>query len=534
MSSQDPCAKGFILSGKSSADCQKSQARWILAATILASSMAFIDGTVVNVALPFLQQDLSATAIGVQWVVESYSLFLAALLLVGGSLGDRYGRRRVFLIGIVIFAIASAACGISVNIGQLIVARAAQGIGGALLVPGSLAIISASFGKDQRGKAIGTWSGFSAITTAIGPVLGGWLVEHLSWRAVFFLNLPLAAAVIAISLWRVPESREKAVHGSLDWPGASLATLGLGAVVYGLIESSRVGFSNPIVLVCLVAGLVTLGLFVLNESRIKNPMVPLALFRSKDFAGANLLTLFLYAALSGTFFFYTLNLIQVQHYSATAAGSALLPFVVIMFSLSRWSGGLVDRFGSRLPLTVGPLVAALGFGLFMLPGVNSNYWTSFFPAVVVLGLGMAISVAPLTTTVMGSVDSEQAGIASGINNAVSRAAGLIAIAVFGVLMMNLFGRQLADKLNQVALSEEMRSSVESQFVQLGGMKLPAGLTQETRSAVTTAIEESFVSGFRLIMLVSAGLAVSSGLSSWLMIGKSATNSRIAEPGQRTD
>ncbi|HEY5404392.1 MAG TPA: MFS transporter, partial [Pyrinomonadaceae bacterium] len=215
-------------------------------------------------------------------------------------------------------------------------------------------------------------------------------------------------------------------------------------------------------------------------------------------------------------------------------GSALLPFVVIMFSLSRWSGGLVDRFGSRLPLTVGPLVAALGFGLFMLPGVNSNYWTSFFPAVVVLGLGMAISVAPLTTTVMGSVDSEQAGIASGINNAVSRAAGLIAIAVFGVLMMNLFGRQLADKLNQVALSEEMRSSVESQFVQLGGMKLPAGLTQETRSAVTTAIEESFVSGFRLIMLVSAGLAVSSGLSSWLMIGKSATNSRIAKPGQRTD
>ena len=339
----DPCSKAVVLSAKASGECKQSVGRWTLVATILASSMAFIDGTVVNVALPFLQKELNTTAIGVQWVVESYSLFLAALLLVGGSLGDRFGRRRIFLIGVSIFAIASGACGVAVDIGQLIVARAVQGIGGALLVPGSLAIISATFGKEQRGKAIGTWSGFSAITTAFGPVLGGWLVEHISWRAVFFLNLPLAVAVLVISVWRVPESSEKGIHGPLDWVGAALATLGLGGLVYGLIESSRLSLSNVMVVGSLVAGAALVCLFIINEARARNPMVPLKLFRSRNFTGANLLTLFLYSALSGTFFFFTLNLIQVQHYSATAAGSALLPFVVLMFALSRWSGGwLID------------------------------------------------------------------------------------------------------------------------------------------------------------------------------------------------
>jgi EmrB/QacA subfamily drug resistance transporter len=504
--------------------------RWILAATILASSMAFIDGTVVNVAIPFLQQEFNATAIGVQWVVESYSLFLAALLLVGGSLGDHYGRRRIFLIGVFIFAIASAACGLSQNIGQLIIARAIQGVGGALLVPGSLAIISASFDKEQRGRAIGTWSGFSAITTAIGPVLGGWLVEHLTWRAVFFLNLPLAIAVIVISLWRVPESREKNIRGRLDLTGATLATAGLGALVYGLIESSRVGFSNPVVAACLIGGVVVLGSFVYFESRTKNPMVPLGLFKSSNFAGANLLTLFLYAALSGTFFFFTLNLIQVQGYSATAAGSALLPFVALMFSLSRWSGGLVDRFGPRLPLTIGPFIVAIGFALFALPSLNSNYWTSFFPAVVVLGFGMTICVAPLTTTVMGSVDSEQAGTASGINNAVSRAAGLMAIAVFGVVMLHSFGRGLSARLENLSIKEEVRTSLEKDFVQLGGIKPPEGLDKATTDGVRTEIKNAFVSSFRLIMFLSSALALASGVSAWFFIGRSPLQSRASESG----
>jgi EmrB/QacA subfamily drug resistance transporter len=516
---KEPCDQGVILSKGTSAACTPQIGRWILAATILASSMAFIDGTVVNVALPFLQKELNATAIGVQWVVESYSLFLAALLLVGGSLGDRYGRRLIFLIGVTIFALSSVACGLAANIGQLIAARAVQGIGGALLVPGSLAIISASFGESQRGKAIGTWSGFSAITTAIGPVLGGWLVEHFSWRAAFFLNIPLAAAVVMISLWRVPESRERGEPGSLDWLGAVSVTLGLGGVVYGLIESSRVGFSNSVVIGSLVSGFVILCLFFFNEAFVKNPMVPLDLFRSRDFTGANLLTLFLYAALSAFMFFFTLNLIQIQHYSATAAGSSLLPFVVIMFSLSRWSGGLVDRYGPRLPLTIGPLVAAVGFALFAVPGTSASYWTSFFPAVVVLGLGMAIAVAPLTTTVMGSVSSEQAGVASGINNAVSRAAGLIAIAVFGVVMLYTFGHSLSGKLNAIPINDEIRVALYERRVRLGGMEVPQSLEAATHKAVEDAVSASFISGFRVVMMISVALSVASAVSAWLLIGR---------------
>ena len=494
--------------------------RWVLAATILASSMAFIDGTVVNVALPFLQTDLKATAIGIQWVVEAYSLFLSALLLVGGSLGDRYGRRRIFDIGVVVFAIASALCGLSANIEQLIVARAVQGLGGALLVPGSLALISSSFDEEKRGKAIGTWSGFSAITTAIGPVLGGWLVEHLSWRAAFFLNLPLAVAVLAISLWKVPESSEKTHRGSLDWIGSALATIGLGGLVYGLIESPRLGFSNPLVLLTLIGGVVLLTLFIVNEARAKNPMVPLRLFRSRNFSGANLLTLFLYSALSGTFFFFTLNLIQIQGYSATAAGASLLPFVVLMFSLSRWSGGLIDRFGARLPLTIGPITAAVGFALFAVPSIGGSYWTSFFPAVIVLGLGMAISVAPLTTTVMTAVGEEQAGVASGINNAVSRTAGLLAIAVFGVMMLHTFSQTLASRMNELQLDERVKHSVYDERVKLAGIEIPSEIDSAAREQLKAAVAISFVRGFRVIMFTAAALAVASAASSWLFIRKS--------------
>lgn len=494
--------------------------RWVLAATILASSMAFIDGTVINVALPFLQTSLNATAIGIQWVVEAYSLFLSALLLVGGSLGDRYGRRWIFNIGVVVFAIASVACGFAANIEQLIAARAVQGIGGALLVPGSLALISSCFSEKERGKAIGTWSGFSAMTTAIGPVLGGWLVEHVSWRAVFFLNVPLAFAVIVISIWRVPESREEGQQGSLDWLGATLATLGLGALVYGLIESPRLGFSNPIVWAALGGSVVCLVVFVWNEARAKNPMVPLKLFRSKDFAGANLLTLLLYSALGSMMFFFALNLVQVQGYSATAAGAALLPFIVIMFSLSRWSGGLFDRFGPRLPLVVGPAIAAAGLALFAVPSVSRNYWTSFFPAVVVLGFGMAVTVAPLTTTVMGSVGEEQAGTASGINNAVSRTAGLLAIAVFGVLILHAFSHQLGQRLNEVGFDEQLKQSVFEQRVKLAGLEIPNAVDPSTRETLKQAVAGSFVSGFRLVMLLSAALAVASAVAAWLLIGGS--------------
>src|SRR5712692_4091683 len=331
-----PCDEGVIIAKSVAAPCSKALGPWILAATILGSSMSFIDGTVVNVALPALQANLNATAIDVQWIVESYALFLAALLLLGGSLGDHFGRKRIYAIGVALFALASIWCGLAPSIGQLIVARAVQGIGGALLVPGSLAIISASFAEEERGQAIGTWSGSTAITTALGPVIGGWLIEHVSWRAVFFLNLPLALVVLFLVFWFVPESRDEEEVGKLDLTGAALATISLGAIVYGLIESSRLGLQSLVVMIALLAGAIIFAAFVFVEARVPHPMMPLRLFRSPNFAGANLLTLFLYAALSGTLFFLPLNLIQVQRYTPTAAGAALLPFILIMFLLSRW------------------------------------------------------------------------------------------------------------------------------------------------------------------------------------------------------
>jgi len=482
--------------------------------------MAFIDGTVVNVALPALQTNLNATIVDVQWVIEAYSLLLAAFLLVGGSLGDHYGRRRVFLVGTALFAFASAWCGFAANIGQLIAARAAQGLGAALLVPGSLAIISSSFPESERGRAIGTWSGFSAITAAIGPVIGGWLIEHLSWRAVFFINIPLALLVIVISLRRVPESSDKESVG-LDWWGAIFGALGLGALVYGLIESSRLGFSDRSVVVALIAAAILLALFLILEARVSTPMLPLTLFRSRTFTGANLLTFLLYGALGGTLFFLPLNLIQVQHYSATAAGAALLPFILIIFLLSRWSGGLVERYGPKVPLVIGPLIVALGFALFMVPGVGGSYWQKFFPAIVVLGTGMAISVAPLTTTVMNSVTQNRVGIASGVNNAVARGAGLLAIAVLGIVMLHAFNHALDQRLSAWKLPPSALQSLQAQRSKLAAASLPEELDALTQQVIGRAIDESFVHAFRWIMGIGATLAGVSAITALVFIGTEA-------------
>jgi len=479
--------------------------------------MAFIDGTAVNVALPALQNSLNATVLDAQWVIESYALFLAALLLVGGSMGDRFGRRFIFCLGVIVFALASIWCGIAPSVGQLIIARAAQGVGGALLVPGSLAIISASFDEEKRGQAIGTWSGFTAITAAVGPVIGGWLIEYVSWRAVFFINIPLALAVLLICLRHVPESRDDEQDKKLDWWGAGLAAFGLGAVAYGLTESSRLGFSQPTILAALILGALSLAAFLWVEARSRNPMLPLALFRSRNFAGANLLTLFLYAALSGALFFVPLNLIQVQGYSATETGSSLLPFILIMFILSRWAGGLVKSYGARLPLVVGPSVTATGYVLFIVPGIGGTYWTTFFPAVIVLGLGMAISVAPLTTTVMSAVAESRAGVASGVNNAVSRTAGLFGIAVLGIVMLHGFNRELDRQSAKLNIAAEMQSFIDEQRVRLAGVELPSNIADETRATLRQAINESFVSGFRLVMMAAAVLALASALSAFMMI-----------------
>jgi len=498
--------------------CKEDARPWILIATILASSIAFIDSTAINVALPALQKSFHATMVDVQWVVESYGLFLGALILAGGSLGDLFGRRKIFLVGTVIFAFASGACGVAPNIQILVIARSIQGTGAALLVPGSLAIISSFFDEKSRGRAIGTWSGFTAIMTAVGPVLGGWLVEHTSWRWVFFINLPLAGAVIAISVWRIPESRS-AVKTRLDWSGAVLATLGLGGLVFGLIESTSLGWSNPIVVGSLIAACACLLGFAALEVRSSFPMIPLAIFKNSNFSGANLLTLFLYAAVGIFFFLLPMNLIQVQGYSATVAGAAILPFILLMSLLSRWSGGLVARYGPRKPLMVGPLVAALGFILFVVPSVRADYWKTFFPALTILGLGMAVTVAPLTTDVMNSVDRDRVGTASGINNAVARVAGVLGIAVLGIVMVYAFCARLERTLDHLSLPLGSMQEIHALENRLAGLQPPANLDPRTKARVTDLIRLGFVFGFRVVMMMCAGLYVASATIAWFMVPK---------------
>ena len=438
---------------------------WVLVAAILGSAMSFIDGTAVNVALPVLQRELHTDLASTQWVVEGYSLFLSALILTGGALGDLFGRRSVFILGVALFAIASAVCAAAPDIEILVAARCVQGIGGALLMPGSLALISASYSGEARGRAIGTWSGFSSLTAAAGPVIGGWLTQAFTWRYVFVINIPLALAIIAISLRCIPESRDDTAPRRLDWAGAALATAGLGALVYGLISMDNGGV-HPLAALTVGAGLVLLVALAFVEGVVPDPMLHPELFSSRAFSVANLYTFFLYAALGGGLYFVPFVLINVHHYSPAAAGAAFLPFVAIMAGASRWSGGLIARIGARIPLALGGAIAACGFVAFALPGAGGSYWQTFLPAAAILGCGGALFVAPLTTTVMDAVASEHSGVASGINNAVARTAGLLGIAGLGIV---------------VALSHDL------------------------------------LEGFRIAMIVSAALAALSACGAWVLL-----------------
>ena len=492
--------------------------RWVLVASILGSSMAFIDGTVVNVALPMLQEALGATAAEVQWVVESYALVMAALLLLGGALGDKMGRRRVFAIGVGLFAAASFACALAPSIEWLILGRAVQGLGAALLVPGSLALIGACIPPERRGRAIGRWSAVSAAAASIGPLLGGWLVQEGSWRAIFWLNLPIAAVTLFVTLTYVPETRDPGAR-RLDLTGASLVTLGLAGLVFGLLEAPRFGFGHPLIIAALSVGVLLLIAFLAVEARSTHPMLPLDLFRSRTFRGANLLTLLLYAALGGTLYFLPFDLIQVHHYPPAAAGAALMPLIVLISVLSAWAGRLVDRYGARGPLMVGPLIAALGFVLLALPGTSGDYWTTFFPGIAVLGLGMAVTVAPLTTTVMGAVEAERAGLASGINNTVSRAASLLSIAVFGIVAYHRFNQALGQRLIALGIPPGVQQLLANERKKLAAAEVPSSLPAGVRSAIRTAIESSFVDAFRLVMLLSAALAVGGAVCAWWLVGR---------------
>jgi EmrB/QacA subfamily drug resistance transporter len=430
-----PCEQQSIRATRGITECTVSQQNWVLAATILASVIAYIDESVVNVALPAIARDLAASAATLQWVINAYTLCLAAFLLVGGAAGDRLGRRRMFIAGVVVFAVASLACGLSRDIAYLIAARAVQGMGAALLIPCSLAIIGAAFPEGRRGEAIGTWAGFSAIAGAVGPLLGGWIVDHLAWQAIFFVNPILGLAALWIAWRHLPESVDPEAAPGIDWLGALLAFGGLGGLAFGLIALPDRGLRDGNVVVTLAGGALLLAIFVWHEGRTRAPMMPLGLFRSATFSGINALTLLLYGALGGAFFLLPFALISVHGYSATMAGAVFLPFTLIMTALSRWSGGLIDRVGARLPLIAGPVIVAAGFGFFALAGPTTSYGVAFLLPISVVGLGMAVTVAPLTTAVIAAVPGNQTGVASGINNAVASVASLIAISVFGALAL---------------------------------------------------------------------------------------------------
>jgi EmrB/QacA subfamily drug resistance transporter len=517
-SGRAPCDEASLRQGDCRVGCAESARPYVLATAVLGSSMAFIDGTVLNVALPAIQRGLGASVAEMQWIVNAYMLLLGALLLIGGAAGDRFGRKRVFIEGVVLFALASAVCGLAPDSTTLIAARGFQGVGAALLVPGSLAMVSANFPQEVRGRAIGTWAGFAALTTAAGPLLGGWMIDFLSWRSIFFINLPLAAATLALAARFVPESHDpQATTSPLDWPGAALAVLAFAALTFGFTANGGRSLAAPGTLGALALGVILLLAFLLREAKARAPMMPLGLFRSRTFSGANLLTLFLYFALSGVLFLLPFNLIQVHGYSALGVGTAFLPLTAAMGLMSRWAGGLVERFGARRPLIFGPLITAAGLAAFALPGTSGSYWTTFFPAMLLLGIGMTVSVAPLTTTVMNAVDERHAGTASGINNAASRIAGLLAVAVLGALAFGLFGPALAERLAELNLPDATRATILERSRAAVGLEFLATLDPETAAAARAAVKQSFVEGFRTVMLATAVAAALSAVVAAAMI-----------------
>jgi EmrB/QacA subfamily drug resistance transporter len=504
-----PCEDAVIRTTRGAADCAARAKPWVLAATVLASTMAYIDESVVNVALPAIETDLAAPVAAVQWVINAYTLCLAALVLIGGAAGDLFGRRRVFIAGIAVFAAASLWCGLSTTAIQLILGRAVQGIGAAMLIPCGLAIIGATFAEQERGRAIGTWAGFSAVAAAVGPILGGAMVDQASWRWIFLINPVLALPTIAITLWHVPDSRNADAAAGLDARGAALAFAGLSSLVYGLIALPERGGGAPAV-GALIGGLLILLLFVREERMSRAPMVPSDLFTTRAFIGVNLLTLFLYTALSGAFFILPFELIQLHGYSAMQAGAAFLPFTLIMGGLSRWSGGLLDRFGARLPLTAGPAISAAGIALMALPG-DGRYLTTFIIPITLLGIGMTISVAPLTTTVINAVPQRLTGAASGFNDAVASVASLLAVALLGAMALATFNHALDNRLADPALTATDRRIIAAAHGSFAIGPALAAARNENAPAARAAISDGFAASTRIVMLLAAGLALAAAV-----------------------
>jgi EmrB/QacA subfamily drug resistance transporter len=510
-----PCDEAAIESTRVTGDCAASAKPWVLVVTILASSIAYIDESVVNVALPAIETDLKTSALVIQWLVNAYTLCLSAFLLTGGAAGDLFGRRRIFVAGIAIFAVMSIWCGLSPDIFQLLLARGIQGMGAALLIPCSLAIIGATFDETERGKAIGTWAGFSALAGAVGPLLGGWIVDHFTWRWIFLINPVLALPTVWIALNKVPESRDAQAKGGLDWRGSLLALGSLGSLAFGLMSAPVFGWGSPTVAGALLAGLLLLAAFMWEETRSAAPMLPLGLFRSRTFSAVNLLTLLLYTGLGGAFFFLPFALIQVGGFSAVLAGAVFLPFTLIVATLSRWAGGLLDRFGAKGPLIIGPAIAALGFALLAWP-VGGGSYSAFLVPIAVLAFGMVIAISPLTSTVISAVPDHETGVAAGINNAVASVANLLAVAVLGALALGVYDHGLDRHLAGKSLPAGVVRAIgdaRGQFVVAPALEKVQG---NDRQLAESIIRGSLANSIRSVMLICAALALAGAASSTLL------------------
>ena len=503
-----PSDSGILHGAPNTPGCAARLKPWVLTLTILGSSMAFIEGSAINVALPAIQESLRASTAEMQWIASVYTLFLAALTLAAGSAGDRWGRRRMFALGIVVLGVASAGAGFVDGGAQLVVARAVQGMGAALVVPNSLALLSAAFPKGERGRAIGTWSAASSLTGIAGPMVGGILVDVVSWRAAFFVVLPLALFAFVGALTRLPDVRIGRQRPQIDWGGLVLGTLGLGALTFGLIDAA------PVVLA--VGALLLVG-FVWHEATAGAAMVPPRLFRSRAFVGANLLTFLLYLALSSVFFLLPFDLVRVQGYSAAATGAAYLPFALPLGLLSRTAGTVADRIGARLPMVAGPLLTAAGFLLTASAAHGGPYWTTFLPAMLVIGLGMAITVAPLTASVMSAVEDRDVGVASGVNNTVARVSGLLAVALAGLIAREAFGAHLVRELDAETLSPSVREAVLARRATLADVPVPAEAVVAEREAVTRAVGRAFAAAFGRVCVLSALLAIAGALVAALTV-----------------
>ncbi|NML37895.1 MFS transporter [Chitinophaga sp. G-6-1-13] len=519
----------------STVSLRSTAGRWVVTSSILASAMAFIDGTALNVALPSLQRSLHASGTDLFWVLNAYMLMLAALILLGGTLGDRLGRRRIFMIGILIFIAGSAACGLSGTVTMLIIYRMIQGIGGALMIPGSLSLISSAIDEAERGKAIGTWSSVTTLVTIGGPVLGGALADAGLWRYIFFINIPIGVITLLCLWWKVPEQEVPADVPAQDYPGAVLIVCGLALLTFGFLRVPVSGFSSLTAYGSIIVGGTLLIAFVITEQRSKHPMLPLYLFNNRTFTGTNLLTFFLYAGLSGSMVFLSLNMVQVQGYSQLESGLSFLPFTLLMVFLARLAGTLADKYGPRWFLIIGPFLAGTGMVLLSLVQQTngpSTYWTTFFPGIFVLGIGMTITVAPLTATVMGCVGSQLAGTASGVNNAITRIAGVFAVAVFGALAVLFFSGSIQPSLQDMPLTAAQKAAIMAQTANLGNAAVPEGLPLNLQTQIIHIYHQHFIQTYGKIMAMCGLLGWLGSIMAFIFVRPTVTKDKHQNTGNR--